>query len=85
MAGQLKKLSVIAIAAVLTGCIQTEDEKRMDCLEDAANAPTAQGVYLKKSMCLLNYPVKPGQFVNGASNPNDPRITFTKIEKQNQD
>lgn len=60
---------MIAALALLGGCIKSVDDKRMACLNEAANAPTPEGVHLKKSMCLLEYPLKPGQFVNGAPNP----------------
>lgn len=69
-----QKIAEISLVVLLAGCVQTEDEKRMTCLEEAANAPTTAGVNLKQNMCLLEYPVKPGQFVNGAPNPNDPRL-----------
>lgn len=71
--------SVALLACLLlAGCLKTEDEKRMACLAEAAEAPTTEGVHLKKNMCLLDYPVKVGQFVNGSPNPNDARLTFTK-------
>lgn len=59
---------VFACLLLLAGCIKTEDEKRMACLAEAAEAPTTEGVRLKQNMCLLDYPVKPGQFVNGTTN-----------------
>jgi hypothetical protein len=81
----MQKIAVILAVLLMAGCVKTEDEKRLGCLEEAANAPTAAGVNLKKNMCLLEYPVKPGQFVNGAPNPTDPRLSFTVIQKPGQD
>lgn len=62
------KKTIVFACLLLAGCVKTEDEKRMACLAKAAEAPTAEGVRLKKNMCLLDYPVKAGQFVNGTTN-----------------
>jgi hypothetical protein len=65
---------VIFTLLILSGCGQEKpvDEARMDCLNEASNAPTDMGVRQRVMLCHQKFPKVTFTKIN-------PKVTFTKI------
>jgi hypothetical protein len=59
---------ILVVMPTLSGCdfVRTEDAKRLACIKEAADAPTSEGVAQKRYLCLLEYPLKPCQRIDGS-------------------
>ena len=75
-------LPVAALIALtpLAGCGKppTVEAQRLDCLNDAANAPTTAGVAQKRQVCLLRFPLEPGKNLDGSTDWS----VFTPVEPE---